>query len=145
MKSAGLLRKTNKDRWLPTRKHAVIPHLTSELLEHLSEGVSRLVETVIGNVTAERKEEVLFERSAKVRKFPVSAAQDFREFIKAQAISFLSAVDDWMESKAELDRNKRGRKCTVGVFTFAFMDERLRKRGTVSKGRIVRAIGKTSG
>jgi hypothetical protein len=124
--NASLIRKVKGNSWLPTGRYAVFPHLTSELLDHLSEGVSRLVETIIGNVTTDNKEEVLFERSAKVRQFPANAASDFRKFVDNQATAFLAAIDDWMESQAELARNKRGRKCTVGVFTFAFMD-RLRK------------------
>jgi hypothetical protein len=100
----------------------VFPLLNSELLGHLSEGVSRLVETVISNVTTEQKEEMLFERSAKVRRFPVNASTEFREFVKNQAVAFLGAVDDWMETRAEAARGSRGKKCAAGVFTFAFMD-----------------------
>jgi hypothetical protein len=123
LRTADLIRKTNNSKWFPTRKHAVIPHLSSELLKHLSEGVSRLVETVVRNVNAENSEEVLFERSAKVRKFPVTAAAEFRSFVNAQAISFLGAVDDWMETQAQGARRTKSRKCTAGVFTFAFIDE----------------------
>jgi hypothetical protein len=121
--SAGLVRETGRSVWTPTGRYAVFPRLTDELLEHLSEGVSRLVDTVIGNVTTDKKEEVLFERSAKVRQFPVDAASEFREFTKSQAIAFLGAVDDWMEARAASAKGKKGRKCTAGVFTFAFMDK----------------------
>jgi hypothetical protein len=120
--AAGLIRKTNRALWAPTGKYAVFPRLSAELLEHLAEGVSRLVETVIGNVTAANKEELLFERSAKVRQFPVSSATEFRDFTKDQALAFLGSVDDWMEARSESAKGKRGKKCTAGVFTFAFMD-----------------------
>jgi hypothetical protein len=122
LRAAGLIKETRRGLWAPTAKHAVFPLLNAELLGHLSEGVSRLVETVISNVTAERKEEVLFERSAKVRRFPASAAPEFRAFVQSQAIAFLGAVDDWMEAREESAKGTRGRKCTAGVFTFAFMD-----------------------
>ncbi len=125
--ATGLIKKNKSNKWIPTERHAVFPKLDGELLDHLSEGVSRLVETIIGNVTAERKEDVLFERSAKVLKFPVSATAEFREFVKAQAIAFLSSVDDWMEAKAETAKRTKGKKCTAGVFTFAFMDGRRRR------------------
>jgi len=121
--SAGLIKVTKGSLWTPTGRYAVFPRLTGQLLEHLSEGVSRLVETVIGNVTTDNKEEVLFERSAKVRQFPVGAATEFREFTNSQAVAFLGAVDDWMEARADSAKGKRGRKCTAGVFTFAFMDK----------------------
>jgi hypothetical protein len=123
LKSARLIKTTKGALWVPTGRYAVFPRLTGELLEHLSEGVFRLVETVIGNVTTDNKEEVLFERSAKVRQFPAVAASEFREFTKSQAVAFLGAVDDWMEARADAAKGKRGRKCTAGVFTFAFMDK----------------------
>jgi len=120
--SAGLITETKRALWIPTGKYAVFPKLSAELLEHVAEGASRLVETVIGNVTAGKKEDVLFERSAKVRQFPASSAAEFREFTKDQATAFLGSVDDWMEARADSAKGKRGRKCTAGVFTFAFMD-----------------------
>jgi hypothetical protein len=123
LRAAGLIKEVSKGLWAPTAKHAVFPLLNAELLDHLAEGVSRLVETVISNVTTQRKEDVLFERSAKVRKFPVSAAPEFREFVKCQAMAFLGAVDDWMEAREESAKGTRGKKCTAGVFTFAFMDK----------------------
>lgn len=126
--SAGLIKEVRQSFWIPTGRYAVFPHLTGELLDHLSEGVSRLVETVIGNVTTDDKEQVLFERSAKVRQFPAESADEFREFTKNQAIAFLGAVDDWMEARAEAVKRRRGKKCTAGVFTFAFMDK-VRKTG----------------
>jgi uncharacterized protein DUF6502 len=124
LQSAGLIKKARGNRWIPTRRHAVLPNLTTQLLNHLSEGVSRLVETVIGNVTVDDKENVLFERSAEVRNFPAKAAADFRVFVNTQAASFLSAVDDWMETQAELSNRKKHNSCTAGVYTFAFMDKR---------------------
>lgn len=129
--SAGLVRKTSAALWVPTGRYAVFPRLSAELLEHLSEGVSQLVETVIGNVTSDNKDEVLFERSAKVRQFPVDSAAAFREYTKNQAVAFLGAVDDWMEARAESAKKRKGKKCTAGVFTFAFMD----KAGRAKPGR----------
>jgi hypothetical protein len=123
LKSAGLIAQNKSNRWIPTGRYALFPQLNNTMLDHLSEGVSRLVETIIGNVTTQNRADTLFERSARVRKFPESAAREFREFVKCQAVSFLATVDDWMEAQEELARSKRVRKCTAGVFTFAFMDE----------------------
>jgi hypothetical protein len=133
--SAGLIKMTKRSLWTPTGKYAVFPRMTAELLEHLSEGVSRLVETVIGNVTTENKDEVLFERSAKVRQFPAGAASEFREFTNSQAVAFLGAVDDWMEARADSAKGKKGKKCTAGVFTFAFMDKLGRQRTSFRRNR----------
>jgi len=139
LQSAGLIKKTSGNCWIPTRRHAVLPNLTIQLLNHLSEGVSRLVETVIGNVTVGNKEDVLFERSAEVRKFPTKAASDFRVFVNTQAASFLSAVDDWMETQAEKSSKKTLKSCTAGVYTFAFMDSE-----NSSKQKISRSARKTA-
>lgn len=122
LQRARLIRKTPKGRWKPTSRYAVFPTLSGELLAHLSEGVSRFIETMTRNVNLDSKDRALFERSAKVRKFPVALEAQFREFTREQATAFLNAVDDWMEAKAE-SFSHRGRTCTAGVFTFAFMDD----------------------
>ena len=123
MLACGLIKKTTGSKWLPTRSYALFPHLSNELLTHLAEGVSRFVETIISNVNTDQADEVLFERSAKVRKFPADAAPEFRIFVNSQSAAFLNAVDDWMEAQADKAKKKKGRKCTTGVFTFAFMDD----------------------
>jgi hypothetical protein len=123
LRKTGIVRKTTNGRWLPTSKYAVVPIVSTELLEHLSEGVLRYVETVTRNVTTKRKEDVLFERSSKVRKFPESAAPEFRRFVDQQAIAFLASVDDWLEARADAAMRSRQRKCTAGVFAFAFLDD----------------------
>ena len=66
---------------------------------------------------------MLFERSAKVRTFPVSEAAAFREFVDGQASAFLGAVDDWLEARIESSGRRVGSACTAGVFTFAFIDD----------------------
>ena len=103
-----------------------LPCLNPELLTHLSEGISLLIDTVTRNVTAKRREEALFERSSKVRFLPTSQADEFRQFVSRQGSAFLGAVDDWLESRANAARSKRQRKCTAGAFAFAFIDEQTR-------------------
>jgi len=141
MLSCGLIRKTKNSKWLPTRSYALFPHLSSELLTHLAEGVSRFVETIVSNVNTDQADEVLFERSAKVRLFPVDATPEFRIFVNSQAATFLNAVDDWMEAQAAKVRKKKGGKCTAGVFTFAFMDDVTAQKPRPSK-RLGRAISR---
>lgn len=122
---AGLIKRDNKGQWFPTTRHAVFPTLSAELLVHFSEGVAKFIETMSRNVTARNKEEVLFERSSKVRKLPISRAPEFRAFVNSQALAFLEAVDDWLENRVEEGKGSRERKCTAGVFAFAFMDDFL--------------------
>lgn len=120
---AELIKRDKKGRWYPVTKHAVFPSLSEVLLAHFSEGVARFIETMTRNVETQDKREVLFERSCKVRRLPLSARLGFREFVNGQALAFLEAVDDWLESRVEEGKKSRERKCTAGVFAFAFMDD----------------------
>jgi hypothetical protein len=123
LQKSGLITQTNRGTWVPTGKYGVVPIISTELLAHLAEGVSRYVETVSRNVTTRRKENTLFERSSKVRAFPVDAAPEFRALVNQQAIAFLGVVDDWLEARVEASSKSRAKKCTAGVFAFAFLDE----------------------
>ena len=123
LQKSGLIKETAKNKWIPTGKYGVVPMVSKELLAHLAEGVSRYVETVTRNVTTRRKSNTLFERSSKVRAFPVSAAEEFRALVNQQAIAFLAVVDDWLEARVEEASKSRTKKCTAGVFAFAFLDD----------------------
>lgn len=119
----GLIKQTSSGRWIPSAKHAVLPYVTEETYRHIADGVARFVQTVTRNVSVADKSHALFERCAKVRKFPVSDTQEFCDFMQQQATVFLGAVDDWMEARAEAHAKSRTRKCNAGVFTFAFLDD----------------------
>jgi hypothetical protein len=122
LRKAGLIRELRDKKWLPTKRCAVFPKLNDELLAHVAEGVSKLVQTVNRNVTSPRKD-ALFERSTKVRNLPIDAGPAFRAFVNSQAMAFLSTVDDWLEANA-MPTKARGRKsCAAGVFSFAFLDD----------------------
>lgn len=123
LRQSGLIRRDSSGRWFPTTKHALFPSLSVELLDHFSEGVARFIETMSRNVVTPDKEEALFERSSKVKRLPVSAAQAFRQFVNGQALAFLEAVDDWLEGRVEMGKKSKEKKCTAGVFAFAFMDD----------------------
>jgi len=129
LKVAGLIKTNTRGKWLPTTRHAVFPSLSAELLAHFSEGVARFIETMTRNVATRHKGDALFERSSKVAKLPISAGPAFRQFVNGQALAFLEAVDDWLEGRVEEGKRSRERKCTAGVYTFAFMDELPRRRG----------------
>jgi hypothetical protein len=127
LRKAGLVKEAGRGKWVPTGKYGVVPIVSQELLAHLAEGVSRYVETVTRNVTTRRQENTLFERSSKVRAFPISAAPQFRTLVNQQAIAFLSVVDDWLEARVEESSKSRKKKCTAGAFAFAFLDESAMK------------------
>ena len=116
-----LIKRSGIDEWVPTGRTARIPQLSHETLEHLSEGVARYVETVTRNVTAKREQDVLFERSCKVTRLPASEFNAFREYVGQQALSFLTAVDDWLESRNSTTKRSKVAIRTAGVYTFAYI------------------------
>jgi hypothetical protein len=125
----SLIRKTDANEWIPSSKTARISQLSHETLEHLSEGVARYVETVTKNVTAQREQDVLFERSCKVTRLPATEFNAFREYVSQQALAFLMSVDDWLESRnSRLPKTQR-RLCTAGVYTFAYVTGKGDPRG----------------
>jgi hypothetical protein len=135
MQESGLIAKQEDGKWVPTARSAVFPTLNPELLMHLAEGVSRLIETVSRNVTSPSRDEALFERSTKVRSLPLSESAAFRRFVGTQGAAFLGAVDDWLEARSAPTRSQRGKTCTAGVFTFAFVEEVARKRSRATQSR----------
>jgi len=140
---AALIRKKPDGKWLPTKRCAVFPKLNDELLVHVAEGISKLVQTVTQNVTKRRKE-ALFERSAKVRSFPIEAGPAFREFVNSQASAFLSSVDDWLEAHSISGSARQRKTCTAGVFTFAFIDELRVDATSTGRGDTGRRRGRRS-
>jgi hypothetical protein len=128
LKRGRLIRRNGSGRWVPNGKQVVVPYVSQAMFEHIAEGVARFVETVTRNITNSDREPSLFERSAKVHKFPQSRLAEFHVFVEKQGTAFLSAIDEWMEVRADEAMKAKGRKCEVGVFTFAFADARIRKR-----------------
>lgn len=128
LKRGRLIRRDRKGLWIPNGKQVIVPYVSHAMFEHIAEGVARFIETVTRNITNEGRGPSIFERSAKVHKFPVARLPEFHEFVRTQASVFLGAVDDWMELEADEASSKRAKKCAVGVFTFAFADVGGRRR-----------------
>jgi hypothetical protein len=126
MRRNGLIRRRRSGEWIPTSQYARTPKPTEELLSHFAEGVSRLAETVRRNTSTKRSGELLFERAAQVSDLPRSEAKAFRRYVHTQGISFLTSIDDWLESRSRLPAKKPNDVCNAGVFTFAFVDDERR-------------------
>ena len=90
--------------------------------------VSRLMRTIAHNRTLRYRGQVLVEVMAQVPRLPSSELNAFRKFSKAQGLSFVKAVDDWLESR-NLRRYSRVRRLSreVGVVAFAFVEPRAPK------------------
>lgn len=118
---AKLIRSCGEDQWEPSGQTARISQLSLETLEHLSEGIVRYVQTVTRNVTAESERDVLFERSAKVTNLPTSELDAYREYVGQQALAFIIAIDDWLESRGVSSKKSDAQRCTAGIYTFAYV------------------------
>lgn len=139
MLQAELIRGDGRDHWVPSGQTARISQqLSLETLEHLSEGIARYAETVTRNVTAKTEQDVLFERSAKVTQLPVAELNAFRKYVSQQALTFIIAIDDWLESRSAANTCSTARRCTAGVYTFAYVvannERRLRRAKTRKLG-----------
>lgn len=133
---AKLIQRYGSDQWVPSEQTARISQLSLETLEHLSEGIARYTETVTRNVTAKSDQDVLFERSAKVTGLPVSEINAFRQYVGQQALAFIIAIDDWLESRSVTTLKSKARRCTAGVYTFAYIAAEGEKRPTPAKARV---------
>lgn len=127
MRRNGLIRRHRSGYWTPTSRYARTPRPTVELLSHFAEGVSRLAETVRRNITAKRTSELLLERAAQVSDLPLSQAKAFRRYAHTQGMAYLTAIDDWLESRSRHFSKKPKSVCNAGVFTFAFVDDEAQK------------------
>lgn len=128
LRAANLIRQEGRDTWLPAGRHARISQPSYETLEHLSEGIARYVETVTNNVTATSDRNVLFERSCKVTRLPTNEFDAFRDYVGEQAIAFITAIDDWLESRNAPKGASPAKVRTAGVYTFAYIDRKGRLR-----------------
>lgn len=121
MIEASLIRRNHNGEWIPVGRSARIAQVSLESLEHVSQGIVRYVETTTRNVTAKREQDLLFERSCQVTNLPMAELDEFRQYVDQQAIAFLTAVDDWLESRSSRAKRSKTRRCTAGVHAFAFV------------------------
>lgn len=116
-----LLRKVGKDVWEP-KSQVVAPHGFDSAQElRRAQMVGRLLRTISHNRSLHYKGEVLLEVMAQVPRLPSKDLANFRKFTKAQGLSFIKAVDDWLESR-NLLRGARAKTREAGVVAFAFVE-----------------------
>jgi hypothetical protein len=128
MQRNGLVRLRKTGYWIPTSRYAKTPRPTVELLSHFAEGVSRLAETVGRNTKTRRKGDLLLEKAAQVSDLPRTEAKEFRKFAQTQGMAFLTAIDDWLETRSHIKHRRRAEVCNAGVFAFAFIDDAKQKK-----------------
>ncbi len=139
--ASNLLKRHGARSWLPAARIAVVPKPTTELLSHMAEGVGRLAETVMRNTQTKRKEDLIFERGCKVFRLPTTHAKGFREYLQKQGMAFVTAVDDWLESRTVRAGNTKRKTCAAGAFAFGYIDDdKVRRRQSLKRNRRARRI-----
>jgi hypothetical protein len=146
MRTAGLIRRTSKGRYLPTGESAIVDQLHPLLVEHVTKLISRLVSTVTRNIDPTGTSLSLIDRHAYTSELSRSEREAFAEFTRAQGMAHLQAIDDWLERKKVSIPQRVGRvskKATegvdAGVYLFAYIGDeeatgsKVRKRAKVKK------------
>jgi hypothetical protein len=127
MQRAGVLKRTRGGRFLPVSRSAKMPELNAFLVEHLAQGILKLVQTVSHNYSSRGRNVPIFEQSATVRNLPRTYRKAYREFVNTQGAAFVTNIDDWLEARALRvrrggTRQKKPKNAVpAGVYAFAFL------------------------
>lgn len=127
--SRRLLKRVSRGRWLPKSKVvAPVGPNDSQVLRSATM-IERLLRTILYNSERRYKGDVLLEVMARVPQLPSDKLRSFRRFAKAQGVSFIQTIDDWLESRNIRQPNKRSAKTReVGVVAFAFSTPQRKSR-----------------
>jgi hypothetical protein len=127
--SHRLLRQAGSGSWIPKSKVVAPAGFASPQVSRTATMLNWLLTTVSYNSRLRYKGDVLLEVMAKVPRLPLSEVSRFRKFSKAQGISFIKTIDDWLEAR-NLGRTQTPKRPyrEVGVIAFAFMQEKGRTR-----------------
>lgn len=124
---SGLLSLVSNSRYLPTDRSARLSDIDSYFIEHISQGLVKLVETAYFNFTPKGKKKPLLQRAASVRELPKKYKSAFREYVNQQGNAFVTNIDDWMEARIPRAKNKANKKSakpatiSAGVYAFAYL------------------------
>lgn len=120
-----LIRQVGRGEWLPKSRVVAPVGMEDAQIARTAAMIGRLLRTIIHNSKLRYQGDVLMEVMAQVPRLPKSRIRGFRKFAKAQGVSFIKTIDDWLESRnlRRLDR-RRGRTLEAGVVAFAFHQQR---------------------
>jgi hypothetical protein len=125
---SGLVKKVGKGKHLPTNRSARIPSVDAYFVEHIAQGVMKLVQTAHFNFTPMGRKKPLLQRAASIRRLPRKYRPAFREYVNQQGNAFVTNIDDWLEARVIRDTpNRTSRKTldpsmSAGVYAFAYAD-----------------------
>jgi hypothetical protein len=124
MMQGGAIMKAGRNQYLPADRSARMPEMNDYVVQHIAQGILKLVQTVSHNYSVRSRRGAILERSATVRNLPASEAAAFRRFVNEQGNAFVTNVDDWLESRTKHRRKvaEGPRKpILAGVYAFAFL------------------------
>jgi hypothetical protein len=121
------VRITRNGLYYPKAEATIIPTLTPEVVESLTQTINRLVATVLHNTSArQKKSNRLIERMALVPDLPQSLLPEFKRFAREQAGSMIEIVNEWLEcrrGRSARRPNAPGR-IAAGLHAFAFLEKK---------------------
>jgi uncharacterized protein DUF6502 len=123
------IQKTRTNRFVPRLAATIIPTLTPEVLESLTQTIHNLVATVLQNTSTKGNSSLrLIERAAFVPDLPMKQVEEFKEFARAQAGGLLETVNDWLEGQRGRAARKPNapRRVAAGLHVFAFVKKQAK-------------------
>lgn len=137
MQAARLIRRVANGRYLPTDDGAIFSSLHPWAIEHTAKSVIRLVSTVYRNASGTSGEPPLLERYSYVPDLDPVNRRAFAEFTRLQGLTYLQAVDDWLEQSRVRSPRRALRKgvkgITAGVHLITYLGESSTPRGQSKK------------
>jgi hypothetical protein len=124
---AGLVKRVSRNKCLPTNRSARIPSTDAYFIEHIAQGVMKLVQTAHFNFTPVGRRQPLLQRAASIRRLPRKYKSAYREYVNQQGNAFVTNIDDWLEARVIRDkkpgtRQLNAKPMSAGVYAFAFVD-----------------------
>jgi hypothetical protein len=117
-----LIRPARASKYLPVSSMVRITSAGVQRDAYLGQSLLHFASTLQSNLRSGATAQKLIERSAIVRDIPCALLEEYRQFSADQGSTFVSNVNDWLESRrAGRVGGRRQRLATAGVNVFAFV------------------------
>ncbi|HTU64463.1 MAG TPA: DUF6502 family protein [Steroidobacteraceae bacterium] len=124
MRKLRRVRSTRDGLFLPHSEATIIPTLTPEVVEAVTQTIDSFVATILHNTSLKAKRKnLLIERAAFVPDLPTAKIAKFKSFAREQGGALLETVNDWLEGSREPVARRPNAKGTAaaGLHIFAFV------------------------
>lgn len=130
LKQVRRMKRTRSGLYVPVGEVSIVPSLTPEIAELVTQTVNRLLATVVHNTSLKDPRGLrLIERNTAVPDLPRSKVNEFKLFAREQGAVLIDTLNDWLESRRGTTTPRRKNVAghvTAGLHVFAFV-ERNRK------------------